>query len=100
MELMNEQTYGIYLIYGAIMLGGALAIGLWKGRVLASLLWSGFLGPIGWVIVALGPNMNAVKSVDCPHCGKTLPVAQPACNHCGNQISWIAGKARKPSRAA
>lgn len=97
---MNDLTMGVYLIYGAITLAMALGLGIWKGRVLAALLWSGFLGPIGWIIIALGPNMNAVKSVACPHCGKTLPIAQTACNHCGNKVSWIQGKARKPSRAA
>lgn len=45
---MNELASGVYLIYGAIILGGALVIGLWKGRVLAALLWSVVLGPIGW----------------------------------------------------
>ena len=97
---MNDLTLGVYLIYGAITLAVALFIGVWKGRILASLLWSGFLGPIGWIIVALGPNLNAVKSVDCPHCGGVLPVNQAACKHCANKVTWIQGKARKPSRAA
>lgn len=97
---MNDLTIGVYLIYSTITLGVALAIGIWKGRVLAALLWSGFLGPIGWIIVALGPNMKTALAVDCPHCGKTLPVNQVECNHCANKVSWVAGKARKPSRAA
>lgn len=97
---MNELTYGVYLIYGLLVLGGALAIGVWKGRVLAAVLWALFLGPIGWIIVALGPNMTAKLAADCPHCGKTLPINQAVCNHCANSVSWIAGKARRPSRAA
>lgn len=97
---MTDLTIGVYLIYGAITFGVALFIGLWKGRVLAAVLWSGVLGPFGWLIVAMGPNLKVAKAVDCPHCGKTLPVNQALCNHCANKVSWIAGKAHRPSRAA
>ncbi len=97
---MGDIAVGVYLIYGAITLAGAIALGVWKGRILASLVWSAVLGPIGWVIVALGPNLTAKKSGDCPHCGGVVPISQTLCNHCGNKVLWIQGKARKPSRAA
>jgi len=97
---MIELTLGVYLIYGLTMLGDATAICVWKGRLLASLIWSFTLGPIGWIIVALGPNLTAKLSADCLHCGTTLSVNQTVCNHCANAVLWIIGKARRPARAA
>ena len=97
---MNDVSVGFYLIYGAIKLAVAIAIGVWKGRLFGSIVWATFLGPIGWVIVALGPNMTVKKAVDCPHCGGVLPVNQAECKHCANKVLWIQGKARKPSRVA
>jgi hypothetical protein len=96
---MEHLAIGTYLVYGAIMFGGALVIGLWKGRVLAAIVWSTFLGPLGWLIVAMGPSMHPAKAVDCPHCAGVLPINQAVCNHCGNKVLWVQGKARKPSRA-
>lgn len=97
---MAELNAVMVLIYLAVTLGVAIAIGAWKGRVFGSLVWSLSLGPLGWIIVALGPNMTVKKSDDCPHCGGIVPLNQVDCKHCGNRVLWIQGKPRKPSRAA
>jgi hypothetical protein len=63
----------------------------------------------GWGVLVMGTLLlfaaaamrdQAAKSAACPHCGGVVPLNQPSCNHCGNAVTWINGKARKPSRAA
>jgi len=55
MELLN--VFVAALILGLI---GA-AIGQSRGRVDAGFLWGFFLGPLGWLIVLLGPNPKKQK---------------------------------------
>jgi ribosomal protein L37E len=43
-----------FVVFGSI----GMLIGQYKGRVLAGLFFSMLLGPIGWLIIALGPNMK------------------------------------------
>jgi len=61
----------------------------------------------GWALLIVGAVLLVVAAamkgrpelaVECPHCGGVLPLNQAVCNHCGNRISWIQGKARRPSR--
>jgi hypothetical protein len=58
------------------------------------------LGPIGWLLMALLPARGTTKATTCPHCDGVLPINQAVCNHCGNRLTWISGKAYRPSRAA
>jgi hypothetical protein len=97
---MIYASMGVWLIYGAITLAVAIALGIWKGRIVAAIVWSAVLGPIGWIIVALGPNLRPITSAPCPHCGGVVPVHQRECKHCKGGVVWIQGKARKASRAA
>jgi len=62
----------------------------------------------GWSVLALGTLLlfvaAAMRSSEpmadlCPHCGGIVPLKQPKCNHCNNAVTWINGRARKPSRA-
>lgn len=85
-----------FVIFGAV----GMLIGQRKGRALAGLIWAMLLGPIGWAIVALGPNMNAPKAVPCPFCAGAVPMNQAQCNHCKNALKWINGKVFRPARAA
>lgn len=88
------------------MLAVGIAIGMVKGRVLAGFLWGLVLGPIGWLIVAMGPTIKPHKDASvlpanaCPYCEHALGAQQSICGKCGHRISWIAGRARKPSRPA
>lgn len=95
---MNElavYALGYFVIFGAI----GMLIGQRKGRTLAGLIWSMLLGPFGWLVVALGPNIAGGKSTACPLCGGVLPISQAKCNHCGNAVHWIKGRPYRPSRA-
>lgn len=96
---MREFTIFIlvyFVLFGAI----GMAIGQRKGRTLAGLVWAMILGPLGWLVVALGPNLGGPKTDKCPHCAGIVPVGQPKCNHCGNGVTWTRERALKPSRAA
>lgn len=74
-----------FVIFGAI----GMLIGVRKGRVVAGLIWAMLLGPIGWLIVLLGPNMTAPKAVPCPFCAGAVPINQSQCNHCKNNLRWL-----------
>lgn len=43
-----------FVVFGSV----GMLIGQIKGRVLAGLFFGMLIGPIGWLIIALGPNMN------------------------------------------
>lgn len=80
-----------FIVFGAV----GMLIGQHKGRAVAGLLWAMLLGPIGWLLVALGPNLKQPKSRPCPHCSGVLPLNQKECNHCKNRVLWVNGKAHK-----
>lgn len=96
---MMVSTLALLMIYSALMLAGAIAVGAWKGRVFAALVWAAFLGPFGWVVIALGPNLKPITSAPCPHCGGVIPINQGECAHCKNKVRWLKGKVYKASRA-
>lgn len=83
-----------FLTFGAV----GWLIGARKGRPLAGLVWAIVLGPIGWLLMALLPSAASSKASACPHCGGVVPVGQVSCNHCGNRVLWLRGKALKPAR--
>lgn len=60
---------------------GAL-IGRSKGRVDSGIFWSFFLGPIGWVIVALMADLRQ----KCPECHSSVAVGARKCRYCGSRI--------------
>lgn len=94
---MNVVVYALiyFIVFGAI----GMLIGQRRGRPMAGLVWAMLLGPIGWLLMALLPSAGATKATACPHCGGALPLMQAKCNHCANKVSWIKGRAFKPSRA-
>jgi hypothetical protein len=68
-----------WLIFQTLV--GAL-IGKFKGRVDSGVFWSFFLGPIGWLIVALMTDLRQ----KCPECrGAVIPGARK-CKNCGSAI--------------
>lgn len=72
-----------------------MIIGRQKGRVVAGALWSMTLGPFGWLIIALGPNMKSPESYACPHCTNILAENQKECHYCKNSVIWVKGKPQK-----
>lgn len=96
---MESEFVRGFLIAVAVCSLVGLVIGSKLGRPFAGLLWAFFLGPIGWIVFLLLPRGPAAgRAKPCPHCGGVLPLNQAKCNHCGNAVSWIQGRAFKPSR--
>ena len=60
---------------------GAL-IGKSKKREGAGFLFGLFLGPIGWLLVAVGPN----NSAKCPECGGVVVEGAKRCKNCGVEL--------------
>lgn len=60
-----------------------LLIGKSKGRAADGVIWGLLLGPLGWLIVAVGQD-NHVK---CPFCrGPLADFKATHCRHCGQQV--------------
>ncbi len=77
---MSDTVYLIYLLFWLIIFGGIGAlIGRNKKRELAGFLWGMFLGPLGWLLVAVGPDYSR----KCPDCKGKVPDDAKKCKHCG-----------------
>ena len=74
--MIADYWFWMWLILGPLI--GA-AIGQNKGRLGAGLFFGLLLGPIGWLIVAVGPD-NRRK---CPQCKGAVPEGASKCMHCG-----------------
>lgn len=74
----------VVLLWFAFALVGGL-IGRSKGRVLAGVLWSLLLGPIGWIIVALSKG----NLQQCPSCRSWVDPQAIACPKCARDISPV-----------
>ena len=69
-------------------------LGRFKDRPLAGAIWGVLLGPIGWVIIVLGPKGRT----PCPYCGASLTLRQARCGACGAAMTWLRGKPLGPRR--
>jgi len=74
----------LWCVIGALV--GAL-IGQAKGRNKAGALWGLFLGPIGWLITALGPNLKP----KCPFCRGEIVAGAVKCKNCGSDLPQPSG---------
>lgn len=73
-----------YLLFWCLI-GGliGLLIGQTKGRSGAGFFFGALLGPIGWLVVAAGPNLKA----KCPECGGVVVPGARKCKNCGSDLS-------------
>lgn len=76
---MEKEVFVLWGIVGPLI--GTL-IGQNKGRIAAGALFGLLLGPIGWAIVALGPNLKP----KCPECGGVVVPGARKCKNCGSRI--------------
>ena len=94
---MNEDgVIYLILIFGLFLnLGLGAIIGQRKGRTGMGLLLGFLLGPIGWILIALGPNMKP----KCSQCGGVLADGAKKCMHCGTCVV-IDQRGQKNTKAA
>jgi hypothetical protein len=79
-----ENSFGLVAVLWCLI--GALvgaAIGKTKGRAEAGALFGFLLGPIGWLLVAVGPNL----APKCPKCLGTIVSGAQRCKNCGEELA-------------
>jgi hypothetical protein len=77
---MNMLIPLLWLVVGGLI--GAI-VGQSKGRAGAGFFLGLLLGPIGWLVVAVGPNMNP----KCPLCGGVVVKGAIKCKNCGGDLA-------------
>ncbi len=82
-----EKLILAWIIVG-ILLGAVL--GEKKGRAGFGALVGMILGPLGWLIVALGPDRRGT----CPKCSKPISDGIMKCPHCGGDPRKVTGAPR------
>jgi len=83
---MDDPTF-VLLFWGIIgTLVGAI-IGDRKGRAGAGAFLGLLLGPIGWLIAALGPDYKTAReSRKCPFCAELVKKEAKVCKHRGRDL--------------
>jgi len=71
----------IWIIVGV---GIGAAIGETKHRAGEGAILGALLGPIGWLIIALGKNMGP----KCPACKGDIIKGAIKCKNCGSDLKW------------
>ena len=71
-----------YLFVWLLLGGIGAAIGQKKGRTGAGFLWGFLLGPIGWLVIGLGPSLLP----KCPECGGEIVQGAKKCKNCGSDL--------------
>lgn len=77
-----NQVMVVLLLWGLIGALVGAAIGKNKGRPEAGAIFGFLLGPVGWLLVAVGPNMLR----KCPECRGVIPEGASRCMHCKAEI--------------
>lgn len=61
-----------------------LMIGQRKGRAAAGFFFGALTGPIGWLVILIGPDYSdGAKKKVCRFCAETINDAAIVCKHCG-----------------
>ena len=86
------EYYSIALVLYVIVFGLiGVVVGQRKGRAFAGFVFGALLGPIGWLIVAVGPDVKATQQATrmrkCPYCAELVQPDAKVCKHCGKDIA-------------
>jgi hypothetical protein len=86
----------IFLMFAAWAASGVIGYFIAKSKnrdPQTGCLWGVFLGPIGWLVVALSEDRAPSKSDDgrqlkkCPWCAEMVLAEAVVCKHCGKNLS-------------
>lgn len=72
----------LFLLWCVVCGGIGAAIGSWKSRLLGGFVLGLLIGPLGWLLVAVGPSMGR----KCPECKGDVPMGATKCKHCGSEL--------------
>jgi hypothetical protein len=82
---MDVSTIIGLWVLGGLVVGGL--IGDRKGRTAVGAVLGLLLGPMGWLIVALGPDYkHATETKKCPFCAEVVKREAVVCKHCGREF--------------
>lgn len=88
------------VLLGVMVFGAAIGalVGQRKGRVGAGVAFGALVGPLGWLLVALGPD----RRPKCAECGGVVAAGARKCMHCGAPVGFDAAayEQRKAAMAA
>ncbi len=95
--LLDPALWAWAIGFTLVCIGVGALIGWSKGRMTSGIIWAAVLGPIGWIIVALGKsNLDA-----CPECSRNNRPWARICRHCGVELAHAkARSARSRMRAS
>lgn len=80
--LLDPALWAWMTAFTVISIAGGALIGRLKGRMTAGIIWAAVLGPIGWIVIALGPS----RLLACPECAKPNQPDAIVCRQCGANL--------------
>ncbi|MDP3720325.1 MAG: zinc ribbon domain-containing protein [Acidobacteriota bacterium] len=74
-----------YLLWVVVFALVGAAIGQKRGRALAGFFLGGLIGPLGWLVLLLGPDYSG-QFRKCPYCAESVKTEAVICKHCGKSL--------------